>query len=128
MGAAWSAARRILGGEIDAVAVLGIALALAAAWLAALVLAGIAAAARATLVTAELLRRDPAHARGAAAATGGDAGRVASRDGRPARRMSARGLDAADALLHCAACAAGGTPSEHDGARRTEVGDPTAWT
>ena len=72
MGAAWSAARRILGGEIDAVAVLGIALALAAAWLAALVLAGIAAAARATLVTAELLRRDPAHARGAAAATGGD--------------------------------------------------------
>jgi hypothetical protein len=72
-GVAWSAARRILGGEIDAVAVLGIALALAAAWLAALVLSGIAAAARATLVTAELLRRDPAHAHGAVAATGGDA-------------------------------------------------------
>ncbi len=82
--------------------------------------------------------RDPRHGRAAAPRPGprpwrsGRHGwrpcRIASRDGRPARRMSARGLDAADALLHCAACAAGGTPSEHDGARRTEVGDPTAWT
>jgi hypothetical protein len=40
--------------------VLAVALALAAAWLVALVLAGIAAAGRATLMTAELLRRAPA--------------------------------------------------------------------
>jgi hypothetical protein len=78
MGAAWSAARRILGGEIDAVAVLGVALALAAAWLTALVLAGIAAAARATLATAELLRREPSRGPRASSAAGGDSSRHAT--------------------------------------------------
>lgn len=58
--AAWDAARRVLTGEIDAVAALLVALALAAAWTVALLLAGIAAAGRATLMTAELLRRAPA--------------------------------------------------------------------
>ncbi len=57
VGAAWEAARRVLVGEVDALAALAVAVALAAAWAVALVLAGIAAAGRATLVTAELLRR-----------------------------------------------------------------------
>ena len=56
-GAAWDAARHALAGETDVVAALGTALLLAAAWLAGLVLAAIAAAWRATLVTMELLRR-----------------------------------------------------------------------
>jgi len=60
VGAAWDAARRALVGEIDPIAALVVALALAAAWTVALLLAGIAAAARATLATAELLRRGPA--------------------------------------------------------------------
>ncbi len=59
IAAAWSAARQALVGEIDPVGVLLVGLAMAAAWIAALVLAGIAAAGRATLVTAELLRRAP---------------------------------------------------------------------
>jgi hypothetical protein len=60
MGAAWGAVRRAVGGEVDAVAVLVAALVLAASWLVALLLAGIAGAGRATLMTAELLRRAPA--------------------------------------------------------------------
>jgi hypothetical protein len=56
-GAAWDAARQALGGGTDALAALGAALLLAAAWLAGLVLAAVAAAWRATLVTMELLRR-----------------------------------------------------------------------
>jgi len=56
-GAAWDAARQALAGETGVVAAFGTALLLAAAWLAGLVLAGIAAAWRATLVTMELLRR-----------------------------------------------------------------------
>jgi hypothetical protein len=57
MGAAWDATRRALGGEIDAAVTLGTALLLTGAWIVTLVLAGVAAAGRATLVTAELLRR-----------------------------------------------------------------------
>jgi hypothetical protein len=57
VGAAWDAARLALAGGIDVLAALGVALLLAAAWLAVLVLAAIAAAWRATLVTMELLRR-----------------------------------------------------------------------
>ncbi len=60
VAAAWDAARRALVGEIDPISALVVALALAAAWTVALLLAGIAAAARATLATAELLRRGPA--------------------------------------------------------------------
>jgi hypothetical protein len=60
VGAAWDAARRALVGEVDPIAALVVALALAAAWTVALLLAGIAAAARASLATAELLRRGPA--------------------------------------------------------------------
>jgi hypothetical protein len=56
-GAAWDAVRHALAGEPDVVAALATALLLAAAWLAGLVLAAIAAAWRATLVTMELLRR-----------------------------------------------------------------------
>jgi hypothetical protein len=55
--AAWDAARYALAGGLDALAALGAALLMAAAWLAGLVLAAIAAAWRATLVTMELLRR-----------------------------------------------------------------------
>jgi hypothetical protein len=76
LGAAWDAARRILVDDAGAVAALAAALVLSAAWLVALVLAGIAAAGRATLMTAELLRRprragslaasDPASPAGAA--------------------------------------------------------------
>ncbi len=66
VGAAWDAARRALVGEVDPIAALLVALALAAAWTAALLLAGIAAAARATLATAELLRRAPARGIGGA--------------------------------------------------------------
>jgi hypothetical protein len=54
---AWEAARQALGGDLDALAVLGVAVLMAAAWLAGLVLAAGAAAWRATLVTMELLRR-----------------------------------------------------------------------
>ncbi len=57
VGAAWDAARHVLAGGTDALAALGVALLLAAAWLAVLLLAAIAAAWRATLVTMELLRR-----------------------------------------------------------------------
>ncbi len=57
---AWDAAQRVLTGEIDAAAALFVALALTAAWTVALLLAGIAAAGRATFMTAELLRRAPA--------------------------------------------------------------------
>ena len=60
VAAAWDAARRALVGEIDPIAALVVALALTAAWTVALLLAGIAAAGRATLATAELLRRGPA--------------------------------------------------------------------
>lgn len=60
VSAAWDAARDVLTGDAGAAAVLAVALGLAAAWLTALVLAGIAAAARAVLMTAELLRRDGA--------------------------------------------------------------------
>ena len=56
-GVAWEAARQALGGDLDALAVLGVAVLMAAAWLAGLVLAAGAAAWRATLVTMELLRR-----------------------------------------------------------------------
>ena len=56
-GVAWDAARQALGGGLDALAVLGAAVLMAAAWLAGLVLAAGAAAWRATLVTMELLRR-----------------------------------------------------------------------
>lgn len=56
-GVAWDAARQALGGGLDALAALGAALLMAAAWLAGLVLAAGAAAWRATLVTMELLRR-----------------------------------------------------------------------
>jgi len=56
-GVAWEAARQALGGDLDAMAVLGVAVLMAAAWLAGLVLAAGAAAWRATLVTMELLRR-----------------------------------------------------------------------
>jgi hypothetical protein len=58
-GVAWDAARHALAGGTDVLAALGAALLLAAAWLAGLVLAAIAAAWRATLVTMELLRRRP---------------------------------------------------------------------
>ncbi|HYN47260.1 MAG TPA: hypothetical protein VER83_00250, partial [Candidatus Nanopelagicales bacterium] len=57
VGAAWDAARLAMAGGSDVLAALGAALLLAAAWLAALVLAAIAAGWRATLVTMELLRR-----------------------------------------------------------------------
>ncbi len=60
LAAAWDATRRVLVDDPVGVAVLAAALAMAAAWLVALVLAGIAAAGRATLMTAELLRRAPA--------------------------------------------------------------------
>jgi hypothetical protein len=56
-GAAWDVARHALAGGTDALAALGAALLLAAAWLAVLALAAIAAAWRATLITMELLRR-----------------------------------------------------------------------
>jgi alpha-D-ribose 1-methylphosphonate 5-triphosphate synthase subunit PhnG len=56
-GVAWEAARQALGGDLDALAVLGAAVLMAASWLAGLVLAAGAAALRATLVTMELLRR-----------------------------------------------------------------------
>jgi len=56
-GVAWDAARQALGGGLDALAALGAALLMAAAWLAGLVLAAGAAAWRATLFTMELLRR-----------------------------------------------------------------------
>jgi hypothetical protein len=56
-GVAWDAARQALGDGQDALAALGAALLMAAAWLAGLVLAAGVAAWRATLVTMELLRR-----------------------------------------------------------------------
>jgi hypothetical protein len=56
-GVAWEAARQALWGNLDALAVLGVAVLMAASWLAGLVLAAGAAAWRATLVTMELLRR-----------------------------------------------------------------------
>lgn len=56
-GVAWEAARQALGGDLDALAMLGVAVLMAAAWLTGLVLAAGAAAWRATLVTMELLRR-----------------------------------------------------------------------
>jgi hypothetical protein len=61
---AWDAARRALVDDAGAVAALATTLLLAAAWLAALLVAGIAAAWRATLLTAELLRRLPRPASG----------------------------------------------------------------
>ena len=57
VGAAWEAARHVLIDGTGILAAFGAALLLAAAWLALLVLAAIAAAWRATLVTMELLRR-----------------------------------------------------------------------
>jgi len=57
VGAAWDAARHLLGGGTDLLAALGAALLLSAAWLAALVLAAIAAAWRAAVLTMELMRR-----------------------------------------------------------------------
>lgn len=57
VGVAWDAARHVLAGRTDVPAAFGVALVLAAAWLAILVLAAIAAAWRATIVTTELLRR-----------------------------------------------------------------------
>ncbi len=62
VAAAWGMARSILAGDASPLAAVAVALVLAGAWLAALGLAGIAAAWRATLMTAELLRRHPAHA------------------------------------------------------------------
>jgi hypothetical protein len=57
VGAAWEAARHVLADGTGMLAAFGAALLLAVAWLALLVLAAIAAAWRATLVTMELLRR-----------------------------------------------------------------------
>jgi hypothetical protein len=59
VAAAWDAARHALVDDAGAVAALVTTMLLAAAWLAALLGAGIAAAWRATLMTAELLRRLP---------------------------------------------------------------------
>ncbi len=63
VAAAWEAARRTLTDGAGPPAALVVASVLAGAWAAALALAGIAATARATLITAELLRRGPAGGR-----------------------------------------------------------------
>lgn len=57
LGGTWAAARHLLGTGNDLLPALGAALLLAAAWLVGLVLAALAAAWRASLVTMELLRR-----------------------------------------------------------------------
>ncbi len=57
VGVAWDAARHAFADETNALAAVGAALLLALAWLAVLALAAITAAWRATLVTADLLRR-----------------------------------------------------------------------
>jgi hypothetical protein len=59
VAATWDAARRALVDDAGAVASLATSVLLAAAWLGALLGAGIAAAWRATLMTTELLRRAP---------------------------------------------------------------------
>lgn len=63
LGAAWDGARAALVGSADPLGALGATLLLAVAWLAALLVAAIAAAWRATLVTGELLRRHPSSGR-----------------------------------------------------------------
>ena len=63
LGAAWDGARAALVGSADPLGALGATLLLAVAWLAALLVAAIAAAWRATLVTCELLRRHPSSGR-----------------------------------------------------------------
>jgi len=60
VGTAWDAARFALVDGASAAVMLASAILLSAAWLVALLLAGIAGAWRATLATAELLRRRPA--------------------------------------------------------------------
>jgi len=57
VGAAWDVARLAVGGGTDLLAALGGALVLAAAWLAALLVAALAAGWRSALLTVELLRR-----------------------------------------------------------------------
>ncbi|HSW42183.1 MAG TPA: hypothetical protein VLM76_06710 [Patescibacteria group bacterium] len=57
LGGTWAAARHLIGSGNDLLPALGAALLLAAAWLVGLVLAALAAAWRASLVTMELLRR-----------------------------------------------------------------------
>ncbi len=59
IGAAWAASRDVLAEATNALAVLAVSLLVSAAWAIALVLAGIAAAWRAALASAELLRRHP---------------------------------------------------------------------
>jgi hypothetical protein len=60
VSAAWDAVRLALVDDAGAVAALATTVLLAAAWLGALLLAAVTAALRATLLTAELLRRRPA--------------------------------------------------------------------
>lgn len=60
VAASWEVARRALVDDAGAATAIGSSLLLAAAWLGALVLAGILGAWRGTLMTAELLRRHPA--------------------------------------------------------------------
>jgi hypothetical protein len=57
VGVAWEAARQLLTWGVDAPAVLGAALLLAAGWLVVLAVAAITAAWRGALVTMELMRR-----------------------------------------------------------------------
>ncbi len=83
VGAAWDAARRVLAEDPGAPAALGVALTLTAAWIAALALAGIAAAGRATLMTAELLRREPGRASLAAPHVAPRAGGARHAEGHP---------------------------------------------
>jgi hypothetical protein len=60
IAAAWEVARRTLTDGTGPGMAIGVATVLAGAWAAALVLAAISATARATLITAELFRREPA--------------------------------------------------------------------